>query len=69
MAGEDVILRMSQSICGKEKTLLSANQMRTAGHLVDDVPAKFGGTQRIKLCDGPEIPLYYHHGLCQMKTS
>ena len=65
-----ILLRMHESICGREgKTLISANQARAAGHVVDDVPKKYHGKQRIKLFDGPTIPLIYRQGLCHMKTS
>jgi len=70
--GEDklpIILRIPESICaGEGKSLFAANQMRAAGHMVNDVPRRYGGQQCIRLHDGPTIPLYYHQGLCHMKT-
>ena len=41
--GEQCILRMNESICGKGKTLFSSNQMRASGHVVEDTPKKYGG--------------------------
>ena len=67
--GEQILLRMNESICGAGKTLFAANQLRAAGHVVDDVPRRYGGTQRVKLYDGPTIPLYYKQGLCHIKTT
>ncbi len=66
---EKIVLRMYESICGAGKTLFAANQLRAAGHVVHNVPRKYGGKQCLKLYDGPTIPLYYKQGLCQMKTS
>ena len=60
---------MPESICGAGKTLLAANQIHSAGHIVDDVPRKFGGSQQITLFEGPTIPLVYKDSLCQMKNS
>ena len=67
--GERILLRMHETICGDGKTLFSANHIRAAGHIVDDVPKKFGGKQRIKLFDGPTIPLHYKNALVQLKSS
>jgi len=59
------ILRIPESICaGEGKSLFAANQMRAAGHVVNDVPKRYGGQQCIKLHDGPVMPLFYHQGLC-----
>ena len=66
---QPIILRIPESICaGEGKSLFAANQMRAAGHIVNDVPKRYGGQQCIKLHDGPTIPLFYHQGLCHMKT-
>jgi len=66
--GEDkqpIILRIPEIICaGEGKSLFAANQKRTAGHVVNDVPKRYAGQQCIKLHDGPIIPMYYHQGLC-----
>jgi len=68
--GEGCLGRFPESICAETvKTLLSANQIRNAGHIVNDVPLKCGGKQHIKCLEGPVIPLCYKQALCQMKTS
>ena len=40
--GERCLLRIHESICGNGKTLFSSNQMRASGHVVHDVPRKYG---------------------------
>jgi len=66
---QPIVLRIPETICaGEGKSLFAANQMRAVGHIVNDVPKRYGGQQCIKLHDGPFIPLFYHQGLCHMKT-
>jgi len=68
--GERYLGRFPESIYAETgKTLLSANQIRNAGHIVNDVPLKYGGKQYIKCLEGPVILLYYKQGLCQMNSS
>jgi len=67
--GEKFLGRFPESICAETgKTLLSADQIGNAGHIVNDVPLKCGGKQHIKCLEGPAIPLHSKQGLCQMKT-
>jgi len=63
---QPIILRIPESICaGEGKSLFAAtgNQMRAAGHVVNDVPKRHGGQQCIELHDGPVVPLCCHQGL------
>ena len=46
---QPIILRIPESICaGEGKSLFAANQMRAAGHIVNDVPKRYGGQKCIK---------------------
>ena len=51
---------------GKGKTIHSANQLRAFGNLVDDIPKRLNGTQRIVTHDGYKIPLSIRKGLAYM---
>ena len=72
--GEDkqpIILRIPESTCAVEgKSLFAANQMRAAGHIVNDAPKRYGDQQCIMLQsfhEGPVMPLHCHQGLCHMQ--
>jgi len=68
-SGEKFLGRFPESICAETgKTLLSANPIGNAGHIVNDAPVKCGGKQHIKCLEGPAVPLHCKQGVCQMKT-
>ena len=51
---------------GKGKTIHSASQLRSFGHVLDDVPRACGGQQTLTTLDGYVIPLAVRDGLCYM---
>ena len=66
--GDYVLLISNESVCmGTGKSLLSCNQIRAAGHDVNDIPRKYGGLQSLQLKDGVQIPMVYKDGLCTME--
>ena len=50
-----------------DKTLFSTNQMRNAGHIINDVPSRYGGHQNMVTSDNQVLPLAYLDGLCCLK--
>jgi len=77
--GEDnqpIVLRIPESICnGEGKSLFVANQMRAAGHIVNDVPKRHGGQQHIRLheallslCFIIKVCVTWKHNFLQMMT-
>ena len=68
--GKNIILISPESVCLKKgKTLLSTNQIRRAGHAVNDVPIKYDGLQNLVLAEGITIPLEYRDALCTLKIT
>lgn len=53
-----ILVRVSEAVISPYKTIISAYQVRPWGHVVDDVPRKYGGRQAIFLAHSNlNIPL------------
>ncbi|HEY9706868.1 MAG TPA: hypothetical protein V6D48_01555 [Oculatellaceae cyanobacterium] len=64
-----LLLRINEGVFTSHKSIISANQVRSYGHRVDDVPLRYGGGQKITLdfhdFEGG-FPLVYRGALCYM---
>src|SRR5687768_2606666 len=58
-----VMVRVNEGIVTPFQSILSCNQMRSFGTVVDDCPRMHGGMQKITLPNGPTLPLQYIGGL------
>ena len=45
------------------RSLISSNQVRNIGHITDDVPNKFGGTQSMQTADGYTLTFKITHAV------
>jgi len=61
---EPILLRVNHGISTTDKSILSCNQMRCHGLIVDDCPRRFGGRQSMWLPDRTFMPLLYKTALC-----
>ena len=44
-----ILVRVNEAVISPYKTIISTNQVQSWGHVVDDVPRKYGGRQAIFL--------------------
>ena len=58
-----IMIRVNEIIVVPFKSFLSANQLRSHETKVDDCPKMYGGTQRMKINNGPSVNLQYIRGL------
>ena len=64
---ETILLQVNEGVVMQTgKTLLSVNQVRHFGHVVDDCPRKYGGKQAITTTQGHVLPLSYCGALCRI---
>jgi hypothetical protein len=61
---DPILLRVNHGISIQDKSILSCNQMRAHGSIVDETPHCFGGRQSLWLHDGTFLPLVYKSALC-----
>ena len=61
---DPILLRVNHGISIQDKSILSCNQMRAYGTIVDKTPCHFGGRQSLWLNDDTFLPLIYKSALC-----
>jgi len=62
-----ILVRVNEAVISPYKTIISTNQVQAWGHVVDDVPRKYGGRQAIFLDQETlNIPLKYIGALLYM---
>ena len=62
-----ILIRINEAIIFQFKSIIAVNQVRHWGHIVDDIPIKYGGRQSIFIEDGPTIPFSYKVGLMWLR--
>ena len=66
-SNETILLQVNEGvIMNTGKTLLSVNQVCHFGHIIDDCPKRYGGTQAITTTQGRVLPLSYRRALCRI---
>ena len=66
-SNETILLQVNEGVVMQTgKTLLSVNQIRHFGHIVDDCPKCYGRKQSIATTQGHILPLSYCRALCRI---